>query len=444
MDSRTSIEHCLKVVISRLQAMELPAYQYVAPQGTPYPFAVVTPVSASASLYTIGKAENAGRIDQPLFQVSAYTDQSAKCWDLSAKLQAALENIYETDDREGGFVIVGSWKAFERGPVPYSSGGLIPSHWSVSLDYRLAVTGPAKPAGQGDDWSSSSSSESSVSSQSSQSSITSISSVSSASSIWHVSQGTSQSSGSSQSSQSDIPLPSGQNRRAVVASIEVYSATPNDPNNIVGCMHAGFDTMASYLADKWGFTVDRLRDSQVTVSGIEAAIDYATSGMTSGDAFVLALGGHGVYASGARPDKPDGAGEDRYMYGETYWSDSRIRQVIDAIPEGVKVTVIFESCYSGTGTRVIQPKPRMITQEQMREVLLAGSQYNAESWASRVTGGAFTMAVNAALSQSGTGCTASQFWDNLMVHYEAEPLHEDSQIPQFEGSSANKSARAFV
>lgn len=185
MATRTSMEHCLKTIVSIASGYEVNVYAYAAPQGTQYPYLVVTPISAGQSDYTLGPTKTGGnagtQIDWPLLQVAGYAASQPACWDLQLKIQQTMENISEYDTATDGFLITGEWKASERGPTPFNMGGeTYMADWAVSSDYRLSVVHSKVPPGQGSDMSSSSSeSHSSVSSASSVSSGSSISTASS-------------------------------------------------------------------------------------------------------------------------------------------------------------------------------------------------------------------------------------------------------------------------
>ena len=282
--------------------------------------------------------------------------------------------------------------------------------------------------------SSSSISSSSISSSSISSS--SKSSVSSPSSSSISSSSKSSVSSTSSSSQSDEPLPEDQTRVAVFVSIEDY---PNTSNDLIGYFHNTTDEISEVLKEKFDFeTVSRLKDTEATKTNVEAAIVSATSNLVPGDSFFFFYGGHGSQwkDNNGNFDETDKLDEMRILYNSV-WLDDWIRLIIDAIPAGVKVTFVFDSCYSGTATRDVS-KPRMMSEENMRELFFSASTEGglAYGW---IDAGIFSAAFLEVLKTSGNGITAKEFYNRIKTKN-----FRNLQEPQLEGPEALKNSRVFV
>jgi hypothetical protein len=243
-------------------------------------------------------------------------------------------------------------------------------------------------------------------------------------------------SSSSLSSQSNQPLPEGQTRRAVIVTLE------ND-DVLVNREHRNFDLIGEQLVNLFGFEISsRLKDAEATIKNVESAIVSATINMSPGDAFVFAFGGHGsrVFDMDDPKDELDTRDEGRVLY-DGFWRDDRIRALIDAMPAGIKITFILDSCYSGNGTRAVKrQKNKAIDEENMRELLFASSKedqvsylWNDYSYYSN----AFLYVLQKS-SDNVPSMTAQKFHEEVKSHVWR------GQTPQLEGPAYLKNSRLFV
>jgi hypothetical protein len=316
------------------------------------------------------------------------------------------------------------------------------SSFSMSSISSLSSSSASSLNSSSSDSSTSSSSRSSRSSSSSMSSYSSSSvsssSVSSQSSSSKSSSSFSSFSSFSSSSQSDAPLPENQTRKAVVVSIEDYPGTGND---LLGYFTNMTNIISGHLNTKFGFEISsRLIDSEATIANVESAFVSATSDLVAGDAFIFFYGGHGsrTYNRDDIDNESDNYDELRVLYGGT-WSDDRLRVLIDAIPAGVKVTIIFDSCYSGTGTRnVVTRKPRVLPEESMREIFFSATAEEGLAYIFN-GGGFFSKALEKNLRLCGRGITARELHKRIDLE-----VHWNGQQPQLEGPEALKDSRLFV
>lgn len=210
-------------------------------------------------------------------------------------------------------------------------------------------------------------------------------------------------------------------------------------------MNRNMDTFSGILTNDYGFTVTRLMDVNATRANVVQAIDAATAGLVAGDAFVFAYSGHGSRPVDVNGDEADGYDEALFLYDSDTlggWKDDYLRNIIDAIPSGVKVTIVIEACYSGTVTRHLRNKG--ITEEDMREILIASSADNESSWPDFWTKrGVFSNALIKALQASGNKVTVQVLFNRIVASMSA-PVVGKPQHPKLEGPAALKQARAFV
>lgn len=213
---------------------------------------------------------------------------------------------------------------------------------------------------------------------------------------------------------------------------------------------AAADNWASTLETKYDFAITRLVERESTKAAVEAACFSAAAELEAGDAFVLIYVGHG----GRHPDswsadldEADGYDEGPALPVEgeedTYqlWIDDRIREVLGAFVPGVKITCVFDTCNSGTSTRVA--RPRSISEEAMNHLLF--SSCTATGTALVVGGGTiFELYARRALEKSGTGITAKGFYDRLYALGAEYSYFPQNQDPQLEGPESLKNSRLFV
>ena len=158
-------------------------------------------------------------------------------------------------------------------------------------------------------------------------------------------------------------------------------------------------------------------------------------------------------------DEADGYDEALYLYDGVLIDDD-IKDILDKIPEGVTVILIFDCCYSGTITKSVVPKPektrfvqlereakevskvrsRVAINEGQRWITFSGSgehQTSADAYIDGQYNGAFTYFAMKALQP---GITYNQWF------YRVKNLFETSrfeQRPQMEGNEALRNNLVF-
>jgi hypothetical protein len=258
---------------------------------------------------------------------------------------------------------------------------------------------------------------------------------------------------------------------AVCIGLNLY---PDPKNNLKGCVNDATD-WASYLKNKQGATdVSIVTDSNVKVAPVTKLILSKAKTCVAGDHFVLTNSSHGSSIPDRTNDEIDGRDEVLCWY-DNFLLDDTIRTIINSIVPGVNITIISDSCHSGSVTRMfvpekenkgyktikfIQPKdPEFaakvnslpvrkrsvstgISEEQMREILISGcksNEYSYDAYIKRRYNGAFTRACLDILYGSDN-LTYNQFYQKLVKKL---PCSNFPQSPQLEGNSANKNKIMF-
>jgi hypothetical protein len=259
-------------------------------------------------------------------------------------------------------------------------------------------------------------------------------------------------------------------KRAVCIAINNY---PGYNNDLKGCVNDARN-WSNLLKKKFGFHIDAmLLDSQAKKKAVVKALKALVSGAKAGDILVITYSGHGTqvpdYAIGR--DESDGKDEAWCLY-DGYLIDDEIKKIISKLPSGVKLTVVSDSCHSGTVTRAFLGaienteylKARYMPPEGdieacnlgtlplknsifnprsgMKEVLISGCKSTEYSYDARINGkatGAFSHFAIQILKQNPK-ITYNDFYKKLR---EKLPSGSFSQTPQLEGSEESKNSLVF-
>ena len=252
------------------------------------------------------------------------------------------------------------------------------------------------------------------------------------------------------------------NKKCLCVGINDYVGTNND---LAGCINDCND-WANILTSKFGFgSVTKLQNSQATRQGIKNALQNLVANAKAGDVLVFTYSGHGSFVVDMTSPKPDHKNETIYTYDGNLF-DYEFRAIFDGLPDGVSMTVILDSCHSGTATRFVQPgspKPRFmpprdpgmaelstlptakrlfISEGEMKETLYAGAKSSEYSYDALVHGrpnGAFTATAIDAINKF-TNPTNKQVYNEIRRNL---PSNDWPQTPQLEGSESNKAKPIF-
>jgi len=141
-------------------------------------------------------------------------------------------------------------------------------------------------------------------------------------------------------------------KKALCVGINDY---PYDGSDLNGCVNDA-KAWAELLTGHFDFRqadVKLLLDGQATKAKVIAGIKDLLAGAKSGDVLVFTNSSHGTYQADASGDES--------MYDEALCPfdcaenliiDDELREMFSGIAKGVRLTVISDSCHSGTVTRV--------------------------------------------------------------------------------------------
>ena len=138
-------------------------------------------------------------------------------------------------------------------------------------------------------------------------------------------------------------------RKALLVGINAYPGSP-----LRGCINDVVQ-MKDLLQRYYGFgdaDLHLLLDEQATLSGIRAGLEWLAQGGTEADAVrVFHFSGHGTYIADTSGDEPDGRDECLVPYDYRtvgVLSDDALKVLYDRFPRSGNLTLVMDSCHSGT------------------------------------------------------------------------------------------------
>lgn len=146
-------------------------------------------------------------------------------------------------------------------------------------------------------------------------------------------------------------------RKALCIGIDEY---PNSRDQLAGCV-ADAGSWATEL-ERAGFAVHSIVNADATRENILLRMLEMVSGSVSGDVLVIQYAGHGTTAPDLDGDETAsgqvGNTEDEALCPVDFRSgeliiDDDLGLVWDVLPEGVALTLFFDSCHSGSAQRVV-------------------------------------------------------------------------------------------
>lgn len=145
-------------------------------------------------------------------------------------------------------------------------------------------------------------------------------------------------------------------RKALIVGINEYA----DPsNNLSGCVNDAVDVYDTLLI--CGFPRTRrklLLNEKATTENIKKELNKLVAGAEPGDVLVFYYSGHGSQVPDMDSEETDQLDEiicphDIDFYEGKYIDDDYLKEVFSKLPAGVRCDVIFDSCFSGTATRLL-------------------------------------------------------------------------------------------
>ncbi len=264
-------------------------------------------------------------------------------------------------------------------------------------------------------------------------------------------------------------------RKALCVGINDY---PGEGNDLNGCINDAND-WAGLLIEHFDFPESGVKvvlDSEATKANMVAGIEELISGAQAGDVLVFTNSSHGSYVAERGGDEPK---YDEilcpYDVAENVLRDDELRKLFAGLPEGVALTVISDSCFSGTVTRAAPMRevpderrvrflnPRVLGGEElppeelnrarsrrperfpesgMKEVLLSAAsdrQYATDAYIEGGYHGAMTYFAIRIIRDANYKITYAELVERLRDLIAADY----SQDPQLEGKDENKRKRIF-
>jgi hypothetical protein len=266
-------------------------------------------------------------------------------------------------------------------------------------------------------------------------------------------------------------------KKALCVGINDY---PIPEMDLKGCVNDAL-AWAGLLRKRFDFpsaNVRVLRDEAATHDHVTTALKALLTNAKSGDVLVFTNSSHGTYVADRASEEADSYDEAMCPYDcrKNLLTDDELRTLFTDIPRGVRLTVISDSCHSGSVTRVAQgaatpddrrvrylspkdlrrpeipdvrhrasPKrPEVHPESEMRELLLSGCRSNQYSYDARFGNtyhGAMTWYALKVIEQAGYRLSYSTLAKRLR-----EALAESNydQEPQLEGRSTFKRRQIFT
>jgi len=260
-------------------------------------------------------------------------------------------------------------------------------------------------------------------------------------------------------------------KKAICVGINDYPGTSND---LQGCVNDARD-WAGLLKSLFKFEVLLITNAKATAKYVKEKLLEMILNSVSGDKLAFTYSGHGTTTPDSSGDEADGRDEAICCY-DGLITDDELREIISKLPEGVSLTIISDSCHSGTitraflakeagnskpgrkapkpkfmpppdivGTRAIAPEgpvKKMLSSENMTEVLLTGCKPTEYSYDAYI-GGKYSGALSATaikIIKSNPNMT----WNQVYAKIKRElPSKKYPQTPQLEGNEQNLNKPLF-
>ncbi len=223
-------------------------------------------------------------------------------------------------------------------------------------------------------------------------------------------------------------------KKAVCVGINDY---PYDGNDLNGCVNDA-KAWAELLISSFDFSqadVKLLLDAEATKSNMLTHIKGLLAGARSDDVLVFTNSSHGSYIADTSGDEP--------LYDEVLCPydiadnalvDDELRELFADLPNGVRLTVVSDSCFSG----------KHYPESHMREILLSGctdKEYSYDALIGGVYHGAMTYFALQAIRAADCQITYAQLESrlNALLDQAGYPQH-----PQLEGKRQNKKRQVFT
>ena len=265
-------------------------------------------------------------------------------------------------------------------------------------------------------------------------------------------------------------------KRALCVGINDYPLADMD---LKGCVNDAND-WATVLTEHYDFArsdVTLLLDAEATKTAIRQQLGTLLAGAAKGDVLVFTNSSHGTYVGDTSGDEPSyDEAICPYDTSDELLVDDELRELFSGLAPGVRLTVISDSCFSGTVTRATEvpptpddrrrrflnpkliglpeieeekrskakPRSEQFPQTQMKEMLLSGctdKQYSYDALINGRYNGAMTATAIGVLARHGYDLTASRLVKELVGDLKDSHFNQE---PQLEGRLGLRRRRIFT
>ncbi len=147
-------------------------------------------------------------------------------------------------------------------------------------------------------------------------------------------------------------------KKALCVGINAYPRSP-----LQGCVNDARD-WAAELAHR-GYSVALVLDQAASKEGLVAALRSLVDGAKWGDRLVFTYSGHGTYVPDRDGDEADRRDEALVCADMQVLTDDEMYGLMSGLRRGVRLTIISDSCYSGTLQRSLDPEVRFLAPEHL-------------------------------------------------------------------------------
>ncbi len=147
-------------------------------------------------------------------------------------------------------------------------------------------------------------------------------------------------------------------KKALCVGINAYPRSP-----LQGCVNDARD-WAAELAHR-GYSTALVLDQGASKDGLVAALTALVDGAKWGDRLVFTYSGHGTYVPDRDGDEADQRDEALVCADMRVLTDDEMYLILGGLPRGARLTIISDSCYSGTLQRSLDPEVRFLAPKHL-------------------------------------------------------------------------------
>ena len=143
-------------------------------------------------------------------------------------------------------------------------------------------------------------------------------------------------------------------KKALVVGVDKYK---NSAWNLEGCT-LDAAVMSGMFQDHFGFPGDNIRllmDDRATKAKIVEHLDWLVRDSKPGDVLVFFYAGHGSQVRDRNGDELEDAMDEILCPHDLDWDDALTDDILHSyfkrVPQGANLSIVFDCCHSGTGTR---------------------------------------------------------------------------------------------